>query len=116
MYRLFVYGTLKSGEPFNHLLGSKPVLIIKSLPIYELIDLGDYPGLVENGKTSIIGEVYCVSDEIVRVLDKYEGDEYIRKEIKLVDGSIAQTYVYIVPNKNPVYPKIRSGEWKSSSK
>ena len=44
-------------------------------------------------------------------LDEYEEHpvEYIRTQIKLSDGSLAETYIFQANEKN--YPKILSGDW-----
>lgn len=72
---LFVYGTLKRGEPrHGYLAGQRFVGISRTRPLYRLYDLGDYPGLVERaGGVSIEGELWEVDGECLARLDRVEG-------------------------------------------
>ncbi len=110
-HRIFVYGTLRVGQPFHHLLGTAPLETTTTPPIYELLNLGRYPGLVEHGQTAVVGEIYEVDKNTLEQLDQYEEHpvEYIRTEIKLSDGSSAETYIFQPGEEN--YPKIPSGDW-----
>ena len=55
---LFVYGTLKSGESRNPLLGSGRVIAAKTKGI--LLDLEYYPGMI-NGNGEVYGELRFIS-------------------------------------------------------
>lgn len=63
------------------------------------------PGVREQGGSHIAGEVYLVNDEHLAVLDDFEdeGTEYIRKNIRLDDGSEAGIYILVAP-KPPCKP------------
>ena len=110
-HTIFVYGTLRLGEPFNHLLGSAPLRTTTTPPAYELLNVGRYPGLVCNGRTQIVGEIYEVDTTTLALLDEYEEHpvEYIRTKIELIDGSWAETYIF--QGEKADYPKIPSGDW-----
>ena len=110
-HRIFVYGTLRLGQPFHHLLGGPPQAIIATPPNYELLNLGRYPGLVEHGKTAVVGEIYEVDTATIAILDEYEEHpvEYIRTEIRLADGTRAETYIF--QHQGKTYPIITSGDW-----
>src|SRR5437899_576229 len=59
--KVFVYGSLLSGEDHHHRLSRSPALgSCRTEPTYTLVDLGAYPGLLEGGMTSVHGEVYEV--------------------------------------------------------
>jgi 2'-5' RNA ligase len=91
---LFVYGTLRKGEPNHHFLENAKFLgAIKTMPKYELITAEDSPGLVEGGINSIIGELYQVSDECLAEVDAFE-QPYERILITLEDGRDACSYVF----------------------
>ncbi|NUP09883.1 MAG: gamma-glutamylcyclotransferase [Polyangiaceae bacterium] len=94
--RLFVYGTLLRGEA-NHAIVARARFIAEAhtAPMFELLDLGEYPGLVAGGARSIAGEVYEIDPEDIAVVDEFEGhpDLFRREMIALSDGSSAFSYV-----------------------
>ena len=91
---LFVYGTLRQGEPYyeKYLSDSKFVRDVKTQPKYHLV-VTQAAGMVE-GESAVEGELYEVPDEVMAEIDKYE-HPYFRQEIELEDGSTA--YAYFVP-------------------
>jgi gamma-glutamylcyclotransferase (GGCT)/AIG2-like uncharacterized protein YtfP len=97
---IFVYGTLKSGQRNNDLLSGQQFLgAAQTLPCYRLYDCGRYPALVEDSKNGIAvqGEVWEVSDEVLRKMDEYEGvpNLYSRRPILLQNwNSPVQAYFY----------------------
>lgn len=114
MHRVFVYGTLLRHEP-NHrlLLGARFVRAARTLPRFELVDLGDYPALVEGGGTAVHGEVYEVDDGCLAGLDALEEVPllYERREIELSSGDRAQAY--LMPRAAARgRPRIASGSWR----
>ena len=71
---IFVYGTLKTRKSRNNILSNSEYLgIFKSLPKYTMVNLGSFPGIFEGGNTSISGEIYRVSEEVLHQLDLIEG-------------------------------------------
>lgn len=115
-FRLFVYGTLMRGHVRHHLIARCPFLgPATTEPAFELVDLHDYPALVQGGGTAVHGELYAVTEEILSRLDRVEGvpDLYRRSEVRLADGSRAQTYV-LDREKVAGLPRISSGRWERS--
>jgi len=113
MNKLFVYGTLKKGYSRNSVLEeSKFIGEHITKPNFTMVDLGFFPGLLEIGNTSITGELYEVSDEILEYCDKIEGHPtfYFRKKILLKNNQIVWSYVldYKTYESKPV---IVSGVW-----
>lgn len=100
---LFVYGTLMRGEKrHRHLAGATFVAEARTVPRYRLHNAGDYPALIEDaGGVSIIGEVWLVEADGLRVLDDVEGvDEglYARRRVRLLpphDEVVAEAYVFL---------------------
>jgi len=93
---LFVYGTLKKGFSRNTIL--KDSLFIGEVmtkPLFTMIDLTYFPGVLVCGNTSIHGELYEVSDETLQYCDVIEGhpDFYKRIEIELSNNLTAWCYV-----------------------
>ena len=100
---LFVYGTLKRGQPRHRFLsGQNFIAAARTSPHYRLYHLGDYPGLVERvDGVSIEGELWDVDDACLTRLDRFEGCDvglYRRGSIQLArphDEVSAMTYFYL---------------------
>ena len=111
--RIFVYGTLRRGEVAHKLLANASFIGEgRTTAHFQLLDLGDYPGMTEGGMTSVMGEVYEVDETLLGVLDRYEGypELYDRKTIHLEEGGSATTYLLRVHG-GEVHPIIASGDW-----
>jgi gamma-glutamylcyclotransferase (GGCT)/AIG2-like uncharacterized protein YtfP len=98
MHKVFVYGTLLSGESndISNLI-KNPVFRGAARVCGQLFDLGAYPGLVLGANCAdgfVVGELYEVNDRALAILDaleeigeavsgplrigRHEGDEYLR--------------------------------------
>jgi gamma-glutamylcyclotransferase (GGCT)/AIG2-like uncharacterized protein YtfP len=112
--RLFVYGSLLRGEPAHaRLAGARFECEAATAPGFELVDLGEYPGLLRGGAGRVHGEVYAVPDALVPELDRYEDhpELFTRTEIALADGSRAEAYL-VAPRLAAGRLRIPSGAWK----
>lgn len=115
--RIFVYGTLLSGEPNHRLLVSaKFIGEARTRPEFTFHDLGGCPGAVRYSKlepVAIVGELYAVDAETLAALDRLEGHPrfYRRTDVVLADGTKAQTYV--LPTDYATRPAIPSGSWRA---
>jgi gamma-glutamylcyclotransferase (GGCT)/AIG2-like uncharacterized protein YtfP len=119
-HRLFVYGSLLRGESAHgRLAGARCLGAVETAPGFELVDLGDYPGLLPSGTGSgrVHGELYAVPDALVPDLDLYEDhpDLFTRTEIALADGSRAEAYV-VSERLAAGRPRVASGSWKDRAK
>ncbi|GMR33114.1 hypothetical protein PMAYCL1PPCAC_03309, partial [Pristionchus mayeri] len=106
---VFVYGTLKRGEP-NHRFLSNAKGIAQFIAsgvlreAYPLVIASKYniPFLLNKPGEGhrIHGEIYSVDDVTMRDLDQLEGypDLYTReeKEVEMADRSVARVWVYIL--------------------
>lgn len=111
--RVFVYGTLRVGEPYHHLMSACEYLgQCSTAPQFALINLGRYPGIIREGSTSIVGDLYLVDAQTLQNLDEYEGypTYYTRESIQLAGGNTAIAYIYIRCTVD--CPQIPSGDWK----
>lgn len=110
---LFVYGTLKRGES-NHaqLEGARFVKRASTAPEYELVDLGGFPALLEDGSTAVSGELYDVDDDHLAALDAFEDVPtlYERRPIR-VAGMSVETYVMRREHAEDA-PRIGGGDWR----
>jgi len=69
-----VYGTLRKGFGNHRIIENAEFCgEFDSEPIYTLHDLGGYPGLKQNGNTSVKFEVYAVNDNEASRVDSLEG-------------------------------------------
>jgi gamma-glutamylcyclotransferase (GGCT)/AIG2-like uncharacterized protein YtfP len=98
---LFVYGTLKRGQPRHDLLaGATFVGGAVTEPLYRLVHLGRYPGLVPaaaGAGTAVHGELWRVDAAARARLDEYEGVPtlYRRGPVRLARAEEAvETYFY----------------------
>jgi gamma-glutamylcyclotransferase (GGCT)/AIG2-like uncharacterized protein YtfP len=85
--KVFVYGTLKKGYGNNEffLNNDRTKFIgdgITAAADFDMISLGGFPGVLDNGTCAILGEIYEVDDTIVKRLDSLEsnGSMYLRKQ------------------------------------
>jgi gamma-glutamylaminecyclotransferase len=115
--KVFVYGTLKKGFSNHSIIMTSPfVKEAATKPEFTMITLGGFPGILANGNTSIIGEVYEVSEFTLDRLDKLEGHPnwYRRTPITLLDGDEVETYIYL--HKERTQEIIDSGFWDGTRK
>jgi gamma-glutamylaminecyclotransferase len=102
---LFVYGTLKRGQPRHRFLaGQMFVAAAATQPQYRLFNVGEYPALVPHADgRSIEGELWDVDDACLRTLDEVEGCDlglYARRPVELKaphDQFETVTYLYLPP-------------------
>jgi len=104
---VFVYGTLRRGQCLHHVLADQEFLgEAQTAPVYVMVSLGDFPGLVlpeafarEVNSLSIEGELYCVDRDCLAELDRVEcvGEGmYQRRLVSLQRPAkiVAETYFY----------------------
>jgi len=113
-----VYGSLRKGL-HNHLIIENATYLGKfdSLPEYSMYDLGSYPGLIKNGNTSIVLEVYRINQKMLVDVDRLEGynpsntgrSHYLRDTI---DTPYGEAYIYIFPHKVGGYNQVIDGDWE----
>jgi gamma-glutamylcyclotransferase (GGCT)/AIG2-like uncharacterized protein YtfP len=102
---LFVYGTLKRGQPRHRFLtGQTFVAAAATRPLYRMFNVGEYPVLVRHHEgRSIEGELWDVDEACLRTLDGVEGCDlglYARVSVELLpplDELHAETYLYQLP-------------------
>ncbi|XP_070711938.1 gamma-glutamylaminecyclotransferase B-like [Pempheris klunzingeri] len=137
MARVFVYGTLKKGQPnyyrmFDSANGKTEFLAsARTTQKYPLVIAGNYniPFLlnIPGQGHRIQGEIYKVDDRMLRFLDDFEGVPamYQRTLVKLEveewvaqtegeerpsAGSITEAFVYSTTTYQPDWPSLRSYE------
>ncbi|PTL39573.1 gamma-glutamylcyclotransferase [Alkalicoccus saliphilus] len=118
--KVFVYGTLRTGEENAYLLNSAERLKEQAYVQGALYDTGaGYPAAVEE-EGKIYGEVYEVGHEDLVMLDYLEGyvegrqNNLFERKIRSIkaDGKMFGGYVYLMNKKQPGFQKILFGDWK----
>jgi gamma-glutamylcyclotransferase (GGCT)/AIG2-like uncharacterized protein YtfP len=90
---LFVYGTLKRGEPGHELMqGATFVSVVLKTNLRWIRD-AEYPSCIETNDTTdfVVGEIWAVPAADLPLLDEYEGDNYRRVQLK--DSNL---YAYVL--------------------
>ena len=111
MSKVFVYGSLLRGESNHRVLGGSKMVGIGLLPDAVMYDLGSYPAVVR-GEGCVVGEVYEVTTDVLRALDRLEGHPhfYRRTECVLDDGEAVETYLF---TRRPGGGVVSGGSWRS---
>ena len=111
---LFIYGTLRRGEDnHRHLEGARFVGPGRTAARYTLVDLVDYPALVDGGTDAVRGELYEVDAGHLERLDAFEEHPtvYVRREIEMDDGT--RVFAYLLPRERAGdAPRIPGADWK----
>ena len=99
MKKVFVYGTLMSGERASRMLDSGSFLGDYVLKGYSTYDLGPFPGIKEKTDGEVFGELYAIPDSLVQSLDAYEGEGglYKRTLVTVNNGlsEVGNVFVYV---------------------
>jgi gamma-glutamylaminecyclotransferase len=114
-FRLFVYGTLLSGEPDADLLeGATALGAVRTAAQYHLVELGPNAALLEGGMVAVVGELYEVSAPTLARCDlKREHPVlYQRRRVTLEDQS--EAYAYFLRNEQAIgRRRLPGGDWKA---
>lgn len=114
MFRLFEYGTLMTGEVDHATLrGATPIATLRTARGYQLVETRALAGLVESGDADVVGELYELPRETMAACDLLRGHPtlFLRKEIRLADGSTAFAYV-LRDDQARGLRRIRGGDWR----
>ena len=119
MQGLFVYGTLKQGEPnYRHV---EPLIddVLNDCYIFgELYDLGPYPALLTPGSQKIRGELLISHSlaDLLRITDEIEGDQYERVAVEVYREPNAVpmdlAWVYRYSRDTSQLNRLIAGEWR----
>lgn len=105
---LFVYGTLKRGLRNHHLMaGQRFVAEAVTEPRYRVVDLGPYPGLVNDPARGLAvrGELWVIDADCLAALDAFEGvpELFARGPVVVADaGQGGPVYAYFWNQPVPV--------------
>jgi gamma-glutamylcyclotransferase (GGCT)/AIG2-like uncharacterized protein YtfP len=111
---LFVYGTLRQGEPGHGLLAGAPLLgMATTPPEFYLVDVGPYAALVRGGAIAVTGELYRVDLQTRRAIDvdRQASVLFSRETIRLADGVEADAYL-LTADQVRGRRRLADGDWK----
>ena len=99
---MFVYGTLMKGRSASHYMQDADFLGEATISGFAIYDLGWYPGILLRENSFVHGEVYLVSEEMLKDMDRYEGEGFLYARQTVAVTGIngfpeAQAYVYLRP-------------------
>jgi gamma-glutamylcyclotransferase (GGCT)/AIG2-like uncharacterized protein YtfP len=120
MHKVFVYGSLLGGLHNNHHLGTSRLLQpgVQTQDSYVLLKAAEdegYPFAIKSSDlrgmaSSLLGEVYEVTDRVLASLDVLEGhpDVYRREEIQYIDAKkeVSTAWMYLLYDRTEI-DKIR---------
>ena len=116
---LFVYGTLKRGQRNHHLMREARFLgEAVTAPLYTLLDLGSFPGMIPGGTTAVHGELYEVGPGLLARLDRHEGVPrlYTRGVVWLENRALAESYFLVDFDRTRMGRAADSGKWPGTFK
>lgn len=96
---IFVYGTLMKGQR-NHdaFLRDESFVGTGTIEGYDMYDLGSFPGIT-GGTGKVYGEVYRVTPEELKRIDRLEGEGFlykkVRTSVRMADSSEMHAFVYM---------------------
>ena len=105
-YKIFVYGTLKSGNStrgldgmsFNDGTMEKVGIAVTTESNFNMVDLGAFPGVIINGSHNISGEVWQGDEDFLDLCDSIEGHQRDKHKNfyhrDLVDTTEGKAYIY----------------------
>ena len=116
--RLFVYGTLRTGEAAGalaapHVRRSQPATVTGKIYAFSM----GYPGLIAGDGGAVRGEVLWLTDAAtaLRDLDEYEGEDFARVlcTAELGDGAQVTAWCYVLADPTSVVDAelILDGDW-----
>lgn len=117
---LFLYGTLRQGEPMFEQLRLSDALEFVGETSFPgaLYDLGDYPGAVP-GDGLVAGELHRIRDPgILTALDEYEEFDpanpatslFVRQRIVIPE--VGEAWAYLYNGSREHRRRLDSGEWR----
>lgn len=116
--RIFVYGTLRTGQTARSLIANHVARWVPARTSGQMFAFPmGYPGLVDEGDGRIVGELVWLTElaAAFALLDAYEGDDFVRilKRVWLADGAEDWAWCYVLanPSNASLGEPIPDGDW-----
>ncbi len=114
---VFVYGSLLSGlYNHHHLKGSKFLRADRTVDLYSMLDLGNYPGVAyRTGEgVKIIAELYEVDNATLARFDRLEGHpHHFKRSVVSLEGGEAWMYFIQRTRMCDYWKEVAGGDWRS---
>lgn len=105
---LFAYGVFRDAA--RYLLGEESIYCGRAFIKGRLWKVNEfYPGYVEDNYGIVWGDIYSFNPDNLPEMDKYEGDEYIRK--KVLTSADIKCWVYEYKYDVSKFQEILCGDW-----
>jgi len=107
---LFVYGSLKRGKRLSleKIEGAEFVSEATTIhPTFDMIDLGSYPGVIEDNYTGckIVGEVFSITPQLLEQIDEIEGYPSFYNRIR-VDTTVGEAWMYVLDRTDRMFRNV----------
>jgi gamma-glutamylcyclotransferase (GGCT)/AIG2-like uncharacterized protein YtfP len=117
--RLFVYGTMRSGQTARSLVANSVTRTARATTSGKIFAFPmGYPGFTEgDGSGTVVGEVLWLTElpATFGLLDAYEGEDFARviKQVRLESGEDIWTWIYTLADPTAVRfgTIIEDGDW-----
>jgi gamma-glutamylcyclotransferase (GGCT)/AIG2-like uncharacterized protein YtfP len=114
-HRLFVYGTMLSGEP-DHPLLAKATLVgpAKTTRRYLLVETNVGAGLLDGGDCAVVGELYELDVAALAACDVHRQHPllYERRPVELEGTTAAEAY-FLRAEQARGRRRLRGGDWRA---
>lgn len=114
MNNIFVYGTLMNGQRAHDRLNGAKYLGKAVLRDYEMFSLGEFPGIQPHLGSSVVGELYEVDEDMLSMIDSYEGEGSIYNRETISAYTYSDKYdphcPSIFPSTHKAYAYIYNGQ------
>lgn len=98
LIKVFVYGTLMKNR-WNHCyLDGQTFLGEAKLNNFEMYNVASFPGIVRKENEYVIGEIYEVDQDTLKILDRLEGEGSMYKrtlEKVFINDRAEEAYAYV---------------------
>ena len=94
--------------------GAALVATHRTAPRYTMVTLEGYPGVVEGGKSAIVGELYVVPAPLLRALDRFEEAPMCYRRV-VIPTARGPAWMYLYRGATAHKELVPSGDWRRAA-